>query len=495
MSDEASRPFVCAAECNKSHGVVDLLFGERGRWDGARTQHSTPPLLSHTAGAGAEPVPTITPLACGHSVCIECVSTRPSLLTRCAKCGFTPGAPKKKKKPKPQPKPQPADAGWSEWEEGGDAAAGAAAVEEEVAGVHTAIDVDEIACQVCGSQDDEKLMVLCDDCPHGYHTFCLVPKLPAIPSGDWFCPRCTRQREDKRKRAIERSAEHWQHKRRAPPPAAAAPAVSFAPSVNGGGAPEGESESDSPLPKPSPVSDASSVGAGRGFEEYCKRAQPGLERREPGLSRSGVLGRLGAEWRAMSDAERRKYGALAVKEEERERTAAVAQEVSALAARRPEDAGEGPSGARIVPVFARATRGVSGGAEEWLSLSATDDGRLAAEWRIGRAATGVFLTLGWAQGRPAAVVRTDASSVKAREGIIYFNEAHIARFAGTTTQQPEDPGGKRARPVLIRMWLDHHFGDHTVATEPFLLRYVQGSAGPVTVDKPTADDWVTGEGA
>ena len=25
-------------------------------------------------------MPTITPLACGHSVCIECVSTRPSLL-------------------------------------------------------------------------------------------------------------------------------------------------------------------------------------------------------------------------------------------------------------------------------------------------------------------------------------------------------------------------------------------------------------------------------
>ena len=157
-----------------------------------------------------------------------------------------------------------------------------------------------------------------------------------------------------------------------------------------------------------------------------------------------------------------------------------------------------------MPVFARVTRGVSGGAEEWLSLSATDDGRLAAEWRIGRAATGVFLTLGWAQGRPAAVVRTDASSVKAREGIIYFNEAHIARFAGTTTQ-PEEPveegaaaaaaaapaaaGGKRARPVLIRMWLDHHFGDHTIATEPFLLRYVEGAAGAVTVDKPATEDW------
>ena len=50
MSDEDSRPFVCAAECNKSHGVVDLLFGERGRWDGAPCRphpHPTPPPLSH----------------------------------------------------------------------------------------------------------------------------------------------------------------------------------------------------------------------------------------------------------------------------------------------------------------------------------------------------------------------------------------------------------------------------------------------------------------
>jgi hypothetical protein len=50
--------------------------------------------------------------------------------------------------------------------------------------------IDDIACEVCAKFDDEELMVLCDHCDCGYHVYCLEPKLPAIPDGDWSCVRC-----------------------------------------------------------------------------------------------------------------------------------------------------------------------------------------------------------------------------------------------------------------------------------------------------------------
>lgn len=34
-------------------------------------------------------------------------------------------------------------------------------------------------------------MLLCDFCNAGYHTHCLNPSLPAVPDGEWLCPRCT----------------------------------------------------------------------------------------------------------------------------------------------------------------------------------------------------------------------------------------------------------------------------------------------------------------
>ena len=49
---------------------------------------------------------------------------------------------------------------------------------------------DDTACQVCSWDGDDAKMVLCDGCPHGYHTYCLLPALKRIPAGDWFCPSC-----------------------------------------------------------------------------------------------------------------------------------------------------------------------------------------------------------------------------------------------------------------------------------------------------------------
>ena len=48
------------------------------------------------------------------------------------------------------------------------------------------------ACESCGFADAEDLMLLCDWCNNGWHTYCLEPKLTAVPKGDWICPTCIR---------------------------------------------------------------------------------------------------------------------------------------------------------------------------------------------------------------------------------------------------------------------------------------------------------------
>ena len=47
-----------------------------------------------------------------------------------------------------------------------------------------------LACEVCDFPDDEGVMLLCDVCNCGYHTYCLEPPLTAVPKGAWICPSC-----------------------------------------------------------------------------------------------------------------------------------------------------------------------------------------------------------------------------------------------------------------------------------------------------------------
>ena len=51
-------------------------------------------------------------------------------------------------------------------------------------------DDNDTKCEGCGLGDDEPNLVLCDDCPRGWHVYCLRPKLPHVPRGSWSCPRC-----------------------------------------------------------------------------------------------------------------------------------------------------------------------------------------------------------------------------------------------------------------------------------------------------------------
>ncbi|KAF5294856.1 hypothetical protein FQA39_LY00340 [Lamprigera yunnana] len=49
----------------------------------------------------------------------------------------------------------------------------------------------ECGCQVCKTKSDSKLLLLCDDCNDGYHTYCLDPPLSNVPEEpQWFCPNC-----------------------------------------------------------------------------------------------------------------------------------------------------------------------------------------------------------------------------------------------------------------------------------------------------------------
>ncbi|MFT7808570.1 bromodomain adjacent to zinc finger domain protein 2B isoform X3 [Arapaima gigas] len=48
----------------------------------------------------------------------------------------------------------------------------------------------KVYCQICRKGDNEELLLLCDGCDKGCHTYCHRPKITTIPEGDWFCPAC-----------------------------------------------------------------------------------------------------------------------------------------------------------------------------------------------------------------------------------------------------------------------------------------------------------------
>lgn len=43
---------------------------------------------------------------------------------------------------------------------------------------------------MCKKGDNEDLLLLCDGCDKGCHTYCHKPKITSIPEGDWYCPAC-----------------------------------------------------------------------------------------------------------------------------------------------------------------------------------------------------------------------------------------------------------------------------------------------------------------
>ncbi|XP_060786081.1 bromodomain adjacent to zinc finger domain protein 2B isoform X3 [Neoarius graeffei] len=54
----------------------------------------------------------------------------------------------------------------------------------------------KVYCQLCQKGDKEELLLLCDGCDKGCHTYCHNPQITTIPEGDWFCPTCTAKVSD-----------------------------------------------------------------------------------------------------------------------------------------------------------------------------------------------------------------------------------------------------------------------------------------------------------
>lgn len=54
------------------------------------------------------------------------------------------------------------------------------------------------SCQFCHSGDNEEMLLLCDGCDKGYHTYCFKPKMDRIPDGDWYCYECLNKTQDKK---------------------------------------------------------------------------------------------------------------------------------------------------------------------------------------------------------------------------------------------------------------------------------------------------------
>jgi site-specific DNA-cytosine methylase len=50
---------------------------------------------------------------------------------------------------------------------------------------------EEHPCQVCREHNHWDIMLLCDNCDSGWHTYCLSPPLDEVPDGKWICPDCT----------------------------------------------------------------------------------------------------------------------------------------------------------------------------------------------------------------------------------------------------------------------------------------------------------------
>jgi len=65
-------------------------------------------------------------------------------------------------------------------------------------GISNSADIDliddlvEATCEVCGYEDREEVMLLCDSCNLGFHyDTCIHPPLRCVPRGQWFCSTCS----------------------------------------------------------------------------------------------------------------------------------------------------------------------------------------------------------------------------------------------------------------------------------------------------------------
>ncbi|KAL1506450.1 hypothetical protein ABEB36_005815 [Hypothenemus hampei] len=49
---------------------------------------------------------------------------------------------------------------------------------------------DPTFCEICGSNENEDRLLLCDGCDLGFHLYCLTPPLDEVPVDSWYCNEC-----------------------------------------------------------------------------------------------------------------------------------------------------------------------------------------------------------------------------------------------------------------------------------------------------------------
>lgn len=50
----------------------------------------------------------------------------------------------------------------------------------------------EIICKICKQGVHGELLMLCDSCDDGYHTYCLDPPMPKVITGPYICDKCNK---------------------------------------------------------------------------------------------------------------------------------------------------------------------------------------------------------------------------------------------------------------------------------------------------------------
>lgn len=50
---------------------------------------------------------------------------------------------------------------------------------------------EAVNCMICNRSDNEDVLLLCDGCNRGFHTYCLNPRLERVPEGNWICEHCS----------------------------------------------------------------------------------------------------------------------------------------------------------------------------------------------------------------------------------------------------------------------------------------------------------------
>lgn len=134
----------------------------------------------------------------------------------------------------------------------------------------------EIICTECKTSNDDELLLLCDLCDIGSHTYC-VGLGKTVPKGDWFCTDCTISKNEHSKLDV----------------------VEDEPSVS-------ETSYQDPLSNHDVVRDNNNIVISRVQKEYRKCSEPYSQQNARTLSRHRFVGehvrRLRGNWDGMQNA-------------------------------------------------------------------------------------------------------------------------------------------------------------------------------------------------